>query len=89
MTSSVARVKFIKTKVIFSICETKGISNQVLSNSRIQKLFLFKFQYQNGSKRKSGKKFFWATKRDNRIITNRGRFWDYKSGQEGLQIGAA
>ena len=32
MMSSVARVKFIKTKVVFR-CHTKSISNQVSSNS--------------------------------------------------------
>ena len=32
MMSSVARVKLIKTKVIFR-CHTKGVSNQVSSNS--------------------------------------------------------
>ena len=89
MTSSVARVKFIKTKVIFSICETKGISNQVLSNSRIQKLFLFKFQYKNGSKRKSGKNFSGLQSGTIGLLQIGAGFRDYKSGQEGLQIRAA
>ena len=56
MRSSVAKVESIKTEVIFSY-HTKGISNQVSSNSQSQKLYLFKFQRQNGKKRKSGKHF--------------------------------
>ena len=46
MMSSVARVKFIKTKVILRY-HTKGVSNQVSSNSDHEiikkKSFMFKF----------------------------------------------
>ena len=57
--SSVAKVKFIKTKVIFRY-HTKGVSNQVSSNldHEIKSLFMFKFSYQNAKKLKSGKNFF-------------------------------
>ena len=42
---------------------------------------MFKFQYQNGKKRKSGKKFS--------ALQIEAGFRDYKSGKEGLQINAA
>ena len=45
---------------------------------------MFKFQYQSGKKRKSEKIF--RAVRELQIGTG---FRDYKSGQEGLQIGAA
>ena len=83
-----ARVKFNKTKVNFSY-HTKDISNQVSSNSRSQKLFLFKFQCQNGKKRKSGKTFSGFQNGAIRRLEIGAGFRDYKSGQEGLQIGAA
>ena len=58
MMSSVAMVKFIKTKVIFRY-HTNGIIKPSFSKfgSRNQKLFMFKFQFQNGKKRKSWIKF--------------------------------
>ena len=45
------------------------------------KLFMFKFQYKNGKKTKKRIK--------NYGLQNGAGFRDYKSGQEGLQIGAA
>ena len=42
---------------------------------------MFKFQYQNGKKRKSGKKFSG--------LQNGARFRNYKLGKESLQIGVA
>ena len=56
MTQPMASVKFIKAKVIFSY-HTKGVSNQVLSNSDHEVKFFSKFQDQNGKKRKSGTAF--------------------------------
>ena len=87
MMSSVARVKFIKTKVIFRY-HTKGVSNQVSSNSdyQIKSCSCSDSSTKIEKKRKSGKKILWITKHTNKRITN----WDRsKSRQEGLQKGAA
>ena len=79
MMSSVARVKSIKTKVIFRY-HTKHVSNQVSStwNHKIGDSF-------KGFK--SGKRITnWAgISNQTEEIPNRGR--DYKWGQEGFQIG--
>ena len=50
---------------------------------------MFKFQYQNGTKRKSGKIFSVLQNGAIRRLQIGTDFRDYKSGQEGLQIGAA
>ena len=80
MMSSVARVKFIKTKVIFRY-QTKRVSNQVSSNSDHE---IKSYSCPNSStkigKTKKWEKNFWVTKRGNKGITNRGKR-DYKSGQ--------
>ena len=57
--------------------------------SRNQKSFMFKFHYQNGKKRKSGKIFSGLQNGTIRGLQIGAGFRDYKSGQEGLQIGAA
>ena len=69
MTSSVARGKFIKTKVIFSYY-TKSVSNQISSNSDHE----VKSYSCSNSSTKMGKnekleKIFWVTKRGNKEIT--------------------
>ena len=74
MMSSVTRVKFIKTKVIFR-SHTKVVSTQVSSNSDHE----IKSYSCSNSNTKMGKnekqeKLFWVTKRDNKGITNRDRF---------------
>ena len=78
--SSVAAVKFIKTKVTFRY-HTKGISNQASSYLDHQ------IKTYSCSKWEKTKKFTIGagiSSRD-KEISNRGR--DYKSGQEGFQIG--
>ena len=50
-------------------------------------LFMFKFQYQNRKKRNHGKKFSESQSGAIRGLKIRTGFRDYKSGQEGLQIG--
>ena len=72
MMSSVARVKFIKTKVIFRY-HTKGLSNQVSSNSdhEIKSYSCSNFSTKIGKTEKV-RKIFWITKRGNKGITNRG-----------------
>ena len=50
---------------------------------------MFKFQYQNGTKRKSGKIFSVLQNGAIRRLQIGTDFRDYKSEQEGLQIGAA
>ena len=57
--------------------------------SRNQKLFIFKFQYQNGKKGKSAKRFsglqngvIRGLQTGARGITNRDSFRDFKSGQK-------
>ena len=50
---------------------------------------MFKFQYQNGKKRKSGKKFSGLQNGAIRGLQIGAVFRDFKSGQEGLQKGAA
>ena len=54
--------------------------------SQNQKLFKFKFQYQNGKKRKSGKRFSGLQNGVIRGLQIGVGFRDYKSGQ-GFQIG--
>ena len=83
--SSVARVKFIKTKVILSYQRCLKPS-MIIFGSRNQRLFMFKFQYQSGKNEKVGK-IFWITKRSNKGLQIGTGFRDYKLGQEGLQIG--
>ena len=100
--SSLARVKFIKTRVIFRY-HTKGISNQASSSSdqEIKSYSCSNSSTKVGKKRKSGKTFSElqnGTMRRLQIrargITNRGSFRDFKSGQrdyksrQGFQIGA-
>ena len=72
--SSVVRVKFIKTKVIFSY-HTKGVSNQVSSNLDHE---IKSYSCSNSStkigKTKRWEKIVCVTKPGNKGITNRGRF---------------
>ena len=77
-------VKFIKTIDIFRY-HTK-FHHIRMSKSKV---ILFKFQYQNERKRKSGEKMLWITKRGNKRLQIGAGFGDYKLGQEGLQIGAS
>ena len=78
MMTSVARVKFIKTKVIF-MYHTKGVSNQVSSNSDLENKSYSCSNSSNKMKKKKKKvgKIFWVTKRGKKGITNRGK-GDYK-----------
>ena len=82
MMSAVARVKFIKTKVIFRH-HTKGVSNQVSSNSNHE---IKSYSYLNsgtkmGKNEKNGKMLLGYKKMGNKGVTNRGSFKDFKSGQ--------
>ena len=79
MMSSQARVKFIKSKVIFRY-HTKSVSSFIKVGSLNQKLFMFNFHYKKGKNKKVGKNF-WVIKRGNKEIANQGRFQE-------LQIGA-
>ena len=83
--SSVARVKFIKTKVIFRY-HTKGVSNQVSSYSDHEKLKVSYVQIlvPKWEKNKKVGKIFWITKRRSRGITNRGRFLGLQIGVRGI-----
>ena len=78
MMTSVARVKFIKTKVIF-MYHTKGVSNQVSSSSDLEIKSYSCSNSSNKMKKKNKKvgKIFWVTKRGKKGITNRGK-GDYK-----------
>ena len=69
-----ARVKFIKTKVIFRYY-TKGVSNQVspISDLEIKSYSCSKSSTKMG-KTKKWKKIFRVRKRGNKGITNLGRF---------------
>ena len=73
MTSSVARVQFIKTKVIFSY-HTKGAPSQVSSNSdhKVKSYSCLNSSTKMGKNEKL-KNIFWFTKRGNKGITNWGR----------------
>ena len=84
--SLVARVKFIKSKVIFRY-HTKGVSNQVPSKSdhEIKSCSCSISITKMGKNEKVGKNGNGAI-RGLQIGTG---FRDYKSGQEGLQIGTA
>ena len=86
MMSSVARVKFIKTKVIFR-CHTKGLSNQVSPNldHQIESYPCSNYNTKMGKNEKK-EKIFWITIRGLQIGAG---FRGYKLGQEGLQIAAA
>ena len=81
MKSSLARVKFIKTKVIFSY-HTTGVSSQVSSNSdhKVKSYSCLNSSTKMGKNEKL-KNIFWFTKRGNKGITNWGRI-------QGLYIGA-
>ena len=85
MISSVATVKFTKSKVIFR-CYTKGVSNQVSSNSDFIYVQISVLKWE---KRKSGKTFSRLQNGAIRGLQIGACFRDYKLGQEGLQIGAA
>ena len=90
--SSVAQVKFIKTKVI-SRHHTKGVSNQVSSNSNY-KIKSYSCSNSNTKvEKKKWEKTVWITKRGNRgnfyglqieasEITIRGSFRNFNSGQK-------
>ena len=71
---SVARVKFIKTKVI-SRYHIKGVSNQVSSSSdhEIKSYSCSNSSTKVGKNEKVGK-IFWITKRGNEGIPNWGKF---------------
>ena len=70
--------------------QTEGVSNQVSSNlGHKSKSKMFKFQYQNGKKRKSGKNFSGLQNGAIRRLQFGAGFRDCKSGQEGLQKRAA
>ena len=87
--SSVPWVKFIKAKVIFRY-HTKGVSKSSFIKfvSQNQKLFIFKFQYESGKKRKRWKKFFELKSGAIRVLQIGAGFSDYKSAQTGFKIGA-
>ena len=75
MMSSVGRVKFIKTKVGNIPKASQSKFHQIW----ITKLkLMFKFQYQNGEKQKSGKTFC-GLQNGARGIIKRGSFRDFKS----------
>ena len=80
--SSVARVKFIKSKVIFRY-HTKGVSNQVSSNSDHEiKSYSCSISITEMEKNEKVGKIFWIPNGDYKLrqvlgITNRGKK-DYK-----------
>ena len=82
MMSSVARVKVIKTKVIFRY-HTK-VSQTKFHQIRItkSKVTYVQILVPKWEKTKKQENIFWVTRRSNKGITNRGRF-------QGLQIGSA
>ena len=88
--SSVARVNFIKTKVIFRY-HTKSVPNQVSSNSnhKIKSYSCSNFSTKMGKKDKREKTFSGLQNGTIRRLQIGVGFRDYKSGQDGLQIGAA
>ena len=89
MMSSVGRVKFLKTKVIFRY-HTKGVSNQVSLNSdhEIESYSCSNFSTKMGKTKKSEKFSGLHSGAIKRLQIGAG-FRDYKSRQEGLQIWAA
>ena len=89
MMSSVARVKFIKTKVIFGY-HTNSVSNQVSSYSvhEIKSYSCSNSSTKVGKNEKSGRKFSGLRNGVIRRLQIGTGSRDYKSGQEGLQIRA-
>ena len=87
--SSVPRVKFIKTKVIFS-CHNQGVSNQV---SNYVDHEIKSYSCSNSStkmeKRKKWENFFGLQNRAIRGLQIGAGFWYHKSGLDGLQIETA
>ena len=74
MMSSVARVKFIKTKVIFTH-HAKGVSDLVSSNSdNGSKSYSCSNSSTKMGKNKEMEKNFWVAKLGNKGIINRGSF---------------
>ena len=88
--SSVGRVKFLKTKVIFRY-HTKGVSNQVSLNSdhEIDSYSSSNFSTKMGKTKKSEKFSGLHSGAIKRLQKIGAGFRDYKSRQEGLQIWAA
>ena len=84
--SSVARVKFIKNKVIFRY-HTKGVSNQASSNS-VREIKSYSFSI-SSTKMGSGTKFSGLQNGAIRGLQIGPDFRDHKSGKEGLKIGVA
>ena len=87
MTQPMASIKFIKAKVIFSY-HTKGVSNQVLSNSDHDVKFFFQIPVSKWEKTKKCNSVFWVTKRGNKVMTNLGRVYRLHIGAKRLQIRA-
>ena len=85
MMSSVPRVKFSKIKDIFRY-HTKGVTNQVSSNLDFIRVQISVLKW--GKKRKSGKTFSVLQNGVIRGLQIGACFREYKSGQEGFQIGA-
>ena len=89
--SSVARVNFIKSKVIFRY-HTKGVSNQASPNS-VREIKSYSFS-NSSTKMVSGTKFsglqngaIRGLQIGARGIKNRGSFRDFKSGQKDYKSG--
>ena len=57
MVSSMARLNLLKTRSVLGIIPKASQTSFIKVGSQNQKLFMFKFQYQNGKNRSSGKKF--------------------------------
>ena len=90
MTSSVARIKFIKTKVIFSY-HTKRVSNQISSNSdyKVKSYLCSKPTTKMGKNKKMETDLPRLQNGPIRGLQIGTGFRDYKSGHKGLQIGEA
>ena len=90
MVSSVTRVEFVKTKVIFKY-HIKVVSNQVSSNSdhEIKSCSCSNSSTKMRKKWKSGKKFSGLQNGAIRGLQIGAGFRDYKSEQKGLQTGVA
>ena len=73
--SSVATLKFMKPRSFFRY-HTKGVSNQVSSNSGHEiKSYSCSNSITKMVKSEKKKKNVWVTKLGNKGITHRGRFW--------------
>ena len=83
MMSPVARVKSIKTKSHFQLSYQRHLKPSFIKLTKSEVVSV-QIPVPKWEKTKKQENFFWATKRGNKMITNRGRFQGLKIGARGI-----